>query len=358
MEQIVADLSLSRASAGLITTIPVLLMGFLAPIAPILARKWSQERVLTATMALLLIAFVIRYFSQFSFTLLLISAFIAGVAIALAGPLMSGFIKQYFARQLTLAITLYSVSISFGASLAVALTIPIVKVTGQQWQHAIAAWGVLALIALLALIAFMPKQSKSIQPVFNHQKLPLHSLRAWLLTLFFAAQSGVFYALSTWLVAHYQHIGFDVIEASMFASVFMASGIFGALVLPLLAAKVAKKNILIAGVTFASTLLILSIAWQPLWYPIAMVSMLGISTSGTFALALALPVMESDSPQSASQLSSMMSSFGYIVGGIAPALVGIGRDITHSFQFPLTCLAGLSFSMVIIALFLRNKPSN
>lgn len=358
MEQIVADLSLSRASAGLITTIPVLLMGFLAPIAPLLARRWGQERILTGSMALLVVAFSIRYFSQYSFTLLLVSAFIAGMAIAIAGPLMSGFIKQYFARQITVAITIYSVSISLGASLAVALTIPIIKINSDHWERGLAAWGLLALVAFLALLIFMPKSTSSHQPVYQYQKLPFHSLRAWLLTAFFAAQSGVFYALSTWLVAHFQQAGFDNIKASMLASAFMASGIVGALTLPLLAARVTKRNRLIGGVTMTSTLLILSIAWLPQWHPIVVVSLLGISTSGTFALALALPVMESSSPQSASQLSSMMSSFGYIVGGITPALVGIGRDVTDSFQWPLTFLSALSFSMVIIALFLRNKPSD
>ena len=355
MERIVEALSLSRASAGLITTIPVLLMGFLAPIAPILARRWNQEYILTASMALLVIAFFIRYFSQYSFTLLLISAFIAGISIAIAGPLMSGFIKQYFARHITVAITVYSVSISVGASLAVALTTPIIQLADNHWERGLAAWGLLALVAFLVLLIFLPKSSRHQTPIYTHQKLPLHSGRAWLLTCFFAAQSGVFYALSTWLVAHFQHAGFTNINASMLASAFMASGIIGAFTLPLLAARVANRNILIAGVTLSSTLLILCLAWQPLWHPTLVVSLLGITTSGTFALALALPVMESNSPQSASQLSSMMSSFGYIVGGVTPSLVGIGRDITDSFEWPMTFLSVLSFSMVIIPIDINNR---
>jgi len=358
MVRIVEDLSLSRASAGLITTIPVLLMGFLAPIAPVLARRWSQERVLIGTMALLVAAFTIRYFSQYSFTLLLVSAFIAGIGIAIAGPLMSGFIKQYFTRHITVAITVYSVSISVGASLAVALTTPIIRMNNDHWGRGLAIWGLLALVAFLVLLVYMPKSSSNNKPAYSYQKLPLHSFRAWLLTCFFAAQSGVFYALSTWLVSHFQHAGFDNINASMLASAFMASGIIGAFTLPLLAARVASRNILIAGVTLSSTFLILCIAWMPQWHPMLVVSLLGITTSGTFALALALPVMESNSPQSASQLSSMMSSFGYIVGGITPSLVGIGRDLTHSFEWPMTFLSVLSFSMVIIALFLRNKPND
>lgn len=356
MERIVEELSISRASAGLITTIPVLLMGLFAPLAPMLSRRWSQESVLTSSMAILTLAFFIRYFSQDSFTLLLASAFIAGSAIAIAGPLMSGFIKQHFPNKVSIAVAIYSVSISLGASIAVALTIPIINMSDGSWEVGLAAWGFLALIAFIVLVVFLPKSIVKPSSLPSHQKLPLHSFKAWLLTVFFAAQAGIFYALSTWIVAHYEQVGFDTVTASMFASAFMGSGIIGALTLPLLSTRVKDRRKLIAGVTMTSTLLLLSITWAPEWHPIIVLSLLGITTSGTFALALALPVLESDSPQSAAQLSSMMSFFGYILGGITPSLIGIGRDMTHSFEWPFTFLTLLSISMVIIALFLPNAP--
>ncbi|WP_435277234.1 CynX/NimT family MFS transporter [Psychrobium sp. nBUS_13] len=357
MESIVQDLSISRASAGLITTIPVLLMGLLAPLAPILVRRLSQDFVLTATMAILSFAFALRYFSQSSLPLLLTSAFIAGSGIAIAGPLMSGFIKQYFANKMGVAVTIYSVSISIGASLAVALTIPIIKINGGQWGVGLASWGVLSIMAVLVLLIFLPTSLKKPLSLASHQKLPLRSLKAWLLTLFFAAQAGIFYALSTWIVAHYEQVGFSLIKASMLASVFMGSGIIGALVIPLLSSQISERRKLIVAVTLTSTLLLLCVAWAPQWKPTIVLCFLGVTSSGTFALALSLPVLESDSPQSASQLSSMMSFFGYILGGIAPLLIGTGRDITGSFYWPFTFLSVLSLSMVIIAIFLPNAEA-
>lgn len=357
MERIVEELSISRASAGLITTIPVLLMGLFAPLAPMLARKWGQETTLTATMAILTLAFLLRYFSQSSFTILLTSAFIAGSAIAIAGPLMSGFIKQHFANKMASAVAIYSVSISLGASIAVALTIPIINVSGGAWHFGLAIWGVLAVVAFIVLAVFLPKATGKASTLLNHQKVPLRSLKAWLLTLFFAAQAGIFYALSTWIVAHYEQVGFSTDQASIFAGAFMGSGMIGALVIPLLSTRVADRRKLIAGVTMSSTLLLLSLTWSPQWYPLIVLSLLGITTSGTFALALALPVLETDSPHAASQLSSMMSFFGYLLGGIMPSLIGIGRDITQSFAWPFTFLTLLSLSMVIIALFLPNATT-
>ncbi len=358
MERIVDDLSLSRATAGLVTTIPVLLMGLLAPLAPMLARRWSQEKVLVGSMGLLGIALGLRYYSQHSFVFLLFSAFLAGVAIALAGPLMSGFIKQHFSKHMGFTIAVYSVSITAGALIAVAFTIPIVNIADGHWERGLASWGLLAFFTFLFLIIFLPKQKKESKISSVHHKLPLRSPRAWLLTAFFAAQAGVFYALATWLVAHFEVAGFTPVDASLFASAFMGCGILGALVLPILASRVSNHSWLIAGVTSGTTILILSMAWQPQWHPMLVVSCLGISTSGTFALALALPVLESETPQAASQLSSMMSSFGYIIGGITPSLIGIGRDITQSFAGPFSFLALLSIAMVVIAIVLPKAPIN
>lgn len=358
IQSIVEDLSLSQANAGLITTIPVLLMGLLAPLAPRLAARWSQESVLKGAMAVLTVALLLRHFSQHSFALLLLSAVLAGTAIAIAGPLMSGFIKQHFARHMGFAIAIYSVSITIGAALAVALTLPIISTFGGEWHYGLSSWGWLALATFLLLIIFLPKSTSPKLDKSILKKLPLHSFKAWLLTGFFAAQAGVFYALATWMVAHFEHVDFSISRASIMASVFMGSGILGALIMPLIAARTAKRSLLIAAVTFITTLLILAITWLPQFNPLVLVSILGVTTSGTFALALALPVLETDTPHEASQLSSMMSSFGYIIGGVTPALVGIGKDITGSYEWSFTFLAALSFCMVVIALFLPNVSKN
>lgn len=356
MEVIVNDLSVSRANAELIMTIPVLLMGLLAPLSPLLARKFGQELILTATMAVLVIAFTLRFFSQSNFNLLLLSSFFTGCAIAIAGPLMSGFIKQHFSKNIGVAVALYSVCISLGASIAVAMTIPIIDYTGGGWEIGLSAWGFIALVTFFILILFLPKTKDKQALTSNHRKLPLHSFKAWLLTLFFSAQAGIFYAFSTWIVAHYEQVGFTNTYSSVLASAFMASGMIGALVIPIVASKLLNRRKLIVAVTMNSTLLILGIAWFPNLYPIFVVSALGICTSGTFALALALPVLESESPHKASQLSSMMSLFGYLLGGLTPSFIGISRDFTGDFSWPFTLLSVLSGCMVIIAFLLPNSP--
>ena len=97
------------------------------------------------------------------------------------------------------------------------------------------------------------------------EPLPLRSRQAWLLTFFFACQAGIFYALSTWLVARYEQAGVSALQASGYASLFMSFGIMGAFLLPLLVGRVNDRRWLLMAVTATSMLSILLIAWQPDW---------------------------------------------------------------------------------------------
>lgn len=358
MERIVSDLELSRATAGLVTTIPILLMGLLAPLAPMLAQRWTQERVLAGTQILLVLALVLRSISEQSTLWLLLSAFAAGVSIAIAGPLVSGFIKQHFNRHIGAVIAVYSVSITAGAAIAVIATLPLTTALGGHWDLALSSWALLALVGLLVWFWVVPLPAQQTDNTSQFEPLPLRSKQAWLLTLFFACQSGIFYALTTWLVAHYEQVGFPVWQASGFASLFMGSGIVGAFLLPLVVAAIKDRRWLLMAVTTTTTVMILLIALLPSWLPWLVTSVLGMTSAGTFALVLALPVLESNTPRQAASLTAMMLSVGYLLGGMVPSLIGIGRDLTASYVLPFTLLAGLSATMVMLSLLLKSTSSN
>lgn len=357
MERIIADLDLSAAVAGLVTTIPVLMMGLLAPLAPTLASRWTQERVLAGTLLLLSVALVLRAFSHHSAVWLLTSAFAAGVSIAIAGPLMSGFIKQHFKRHMSLIIAAYSISVTAGAALAVVATLPLTAVLAGRWSWALSSWAVLSLLALAVWQLAVPTPTPRANNAARAEPLPLRSRQAWLFTLFFACQSGVFYALSTWLVARFEQAGVAPLQASGFASLFMGFGIVGAFLVPLLLDKVNDRRRLLFAVSLLSTLTILLIAWNPLWFPSLVTSMLGIASAGSFALVLALPVLETENPRQAASLTSMMLCVGYLLGGCVPSLTGIGRDLTLGYELPFTLLAGLSAAMTVIALALPSSAA-
>jgi CP family cyanate transporter-like MFS transporter len=99
IERIAAELSLSRSLISLTTALPVLCMGLLAPVAPRLALRFGLERTIVLCLGAITLALLMRLAGQAS-AILIASAVLLGAAIAVAGPLLSGFIKRYFVERM------------------------------------------------------------------------------------------------------------------------------------------------------------------------------------------------------------------------------------------------------------------
>ncbi|ERI52223.1 hypothetical protein N878_19885, partial [Pseudomonas sp. EGD-AK9] len=115
IERIATELSLSRSFISLTTALPVLCMGLLAPLAPRLALRWGLERTIVLCMALIALALLARLAAHQS-AVLIASAIALGAAIAVAGPLLSGFIKRYFAGQMGRVVGWYSLGMAIGGA--------------------------------------------------------------------------------------------------------------------------------------------------------------------------------------------------------------------------------------------------
>ena len=120
--QIRSEFGITNAQASLLTAIPNLLMGLLALPAPWLARRFGRDRVILAALAILSIATLLRAFVQ-SATQLLVATAGVGAGIAVAGALISGFVKARFPRHVPLLMGLYAMSIGLGSTLAAAASV-------------------------------------------------------------------------------------------------------------------------------------------------------------------------------------------------------------------------------------------
>ncbi|MBE9941504.1 MFS transporter, partial [Cellulosimicrobium cellulans] len=150
--EIRSDLGLSATAAGVLTTLPVLCFGLLAPLAPVLARRWGLERALFVSLVLLCVGFALRLVP--STAGLFAGTVVAGCAIGLGNVLLPALIKRDFADRIGLMTGLYSMALSGGAALAAGLTLPVASAAGLDWRGALATWGVLA---VLGAIVWVPR---------------------------------------------------------------------------------------------------------------------------------------------------------------------------------------------------------
>lgn len=148
LETIRQDLNISNFSVSFLTAIPVFCMGTFALLTGKVIKKYGAEKAIMACLILIGFATCMRAFTSSISTLFASSLFI-GIGIALAGPLLSGFIKEKFPTKIGLMIGIYSVGMGTGASLSAGLTIPLQHVLKDDWNMALAFWGVLTIIAII-----------------------------------------------------------------------------------------------------------------------------------------------------------------------------------------------------------------
>lgn len=345
IERIAVELSLSRSFISLTTALPVLCMGLLAPLAPRLALRWGLERTIVLCLALIALALLARLAAHQS-AVLIGSAIALGAAIAVAGPLLSGFIKRYFAGQMGRVVGWYSLGMAIGGAAGAVLTAPATALFGNAWHLGLAAWALPAVLGMLLWLR-LPNQLGGEQA--QEGGLPWREPRAWLISAFFALQAGLFYALATWVVARYHEAGLSLLRSNSLLSISMLMGLPSSFLLPWLAQRFDARYQLLLACGAVSSLCLALISFMPGFLPEFWALLIGFGLGGSFALSLVLPLYEAGSPLAVSRWTAMMLFTGYGLACLTPILTGLARDLSGSYRLPFATLTGLAVLMMLIA---------
>lgn len=353
-------LGMSGSSASLLTSLPVLCMGFFAPAAVKLGNRWSIERTIAYCLLLIGLATAARYLVS-SEWLMLVTAFLAGIGIAIIGPLLSGFIKGNFANPSAI-VGVYSMALVVGAALGSAFSVPLQTLFNHSWQASVASWSVLAFIALCFWwrpVRKDPKLPESIEagPMLKSTslKLPLSNKRSWLLTCFFGLMAFIFYSLTAWLAPMVQEMGYGKQTAGMILTLFTAVQMPVSFVIPILVSSFQHRMLWLIGCSVMELigLIMLQLPVTP-WLTCIF---LGIGAGGLFPMALMLPIDETSTTEEASALSAMTQSGGYIFAAMGPFFVGSIHDYAGSFPPALIGMSILVAVMILIQFKIGNKKS-
>ncbi|WP_049946722.1 CynX/NimT family MFS transporter [Bacillus cereus] len=353
LETIRQDLNISNFSVSFLTAIPVFCMGTFALLTGKVIKKFGAEKAIMACLILIGFATCMRAFTSSISTLFASSLFI-GIGIALAGPLLSGFIKEKFPTKIGLMIGIYSVGMGTGASLSAGLTIPLQHVLKDDWNMALAFWGVLTIIAIIFWYPVMKRKKNTSTQDKKNNSLPLRNKKAWLFTIFFGLQSGIFYSITTWLAPANQSMGVSSEQAGTLITVFTVIQMICSFLIPTLADIYKNRALWLLG-SICFVLVGLSLMIYPLTTPWIPSILLGIGLGGVFPLALMLPLYETKTSEDASAWTAMMQSGGYIMGGFIPVLAGIARDYFDGYTQVFIIMALLSLILFILTLVMNKK---
>jgi CP family cyanate transporter-like MFS transporter len=348
------DLGLSGAAAGLLTTLPVLCMGVFAPVSQAVARRVGREATVGWALVLLLVGQLLRLAGDV-LPVLFASTLAVGIGIALAGTVLPGIVKQFFANRSGTMTGVYLLAMMVGAATASALAVPVADALGS-WQESLALWSVLAVLGLAVWLPVVRRVNDHDDPAASRTRAPLpyRSRTTWLLAGYLALQSIGFYSQIAWIPPAYEAHGWTARDAGLLLSLWSIAQVVTGVGGPALADRVHDRRPLIAAAVGCSLVGLAGAAFAPEAAPVLWILLLAWGQGGGFALGLVKLVDYAPSPAASARLTALVFLVSYSTASLGPFLFGAVHDATDSFTAPFAALFVLT--VVQLALVPRLRP--
>jgi MFS transporter, CP family, cyanate transporter len=335
-----ADLGLSSASAGLLTTLPVLAFAVASPLAGPLSRRIGIERTLAGALVVLLGGILMRVagttWAALAGTALL------GTAIAAGNVLLPSLVKRDLPKRIGPVTSLYvTVMVTF-AGIASTVSVPLADDAGLGWRGALAIW---AAPVAFGLVVWLPRAARSGPPeVSSRGEAEVQPTRmrrsaiAWQVTAYMGLQSFAFYVLVAWLPELLQDDGVSATTAGALVGAMQAASLVATIAVPVLATRTTdqRRLVLVSSVlgVFATAGLLVAPGDLALLWTVTV----GVAGGSTLSLALAFFVLRTRDSADAALLSGMAQSLGYGFAAAGPFLIGALHDATDGWTVPAAVL--------------------
>ncbi|MFF5934956.1 CynX/NimT family MFS transporter [Streptomyces sp. NPDC012508] len=360
--EIAAQYGLSSTASSLVTSVPVLFLGAGALVAPWLGRRHGVEPVLLAALLLLGLGILVRVLP--SVYALYGGGVLVGTAIALLNVLMPGLIKRDFPDRAASMTSLYTGAMIAGATVVAAASVPLEDAFGGSWEASLAFW---SLLAALAAVSWLP-QVLLAKSRTGHGRRPSagHGVRsaaaatparsvwrsalAWQVTLFMGLQSLWTYVLIAWMPTIFTDHGMSRSTAGVMFAFNTLTQVAGAFAVPLLAGRMRSQRPLVVLVTTlvaAGYAGLLAAPVQGAWLWSAL---LGVGQGGGVGLALTLIVLRAGDAVTASRLSGMAQTVGYLLAAAGPLVAGAVHQATGSWTVPIVMVLGVCATALVVGL--------
>lgn len=352
LDRIRADTGLSATGAGVLTTLPVLCFGALAPLAPVLVRRLGERATAAVALAVLLFGLLVRLVPGLGF--LFFGTAVAGAAIAVGNVLLPVLVRGNFPGRLGLLTGMYTTALIGFAALAAGISVPVADAFGGGWRPGLAIWAIPAAIALAVWAPQLRRRRRSTAGPGNHLAGGVRALLrdrvAWSVTLFFAVQSAGFYATLAWLPSVFHSHGISTARAGLLLSLSLLVGLIPALTVPSMAARARDQRVFV--IAFVSCIAVgwLGVILAPTAAPYLWVVLLGFGQNAAFPLALTLIVLRGGALASTAALSTLVQTVGYLVAAVGPLAIGAVHDITGSWTPALIVLLALLGPQLLLGL--------
>lgn len=331
LQEIEEGLDISSGLAGVVTTMPVLCFAAIGLAGPTLSARFRDSHVLSSALVVMAIGIVVRAAAP-TFWVFLLGTVLAMVGGALGNVLLPSLVKRYFPSRTGLLVGAYSTAMAIGATVAAVSTAPIAAAAGPDgWRWALGVWAVPALLAALPWLAVPARKGVSRA---THAAVRLRDLRhsrmALVLMVFFGVQGLEAYVIIGWAASYLRDMGLSAATAGLLLGLNQVIGIPLSAVVPALTVRPRLQRPLL--LVFISCY---AAGWAGLWTAPRTLTWLWMSflavAMASFPMVLTLLGLRARTPETTAALSTFVQSWGYVISGAGPLLVGVLLGATGSY---------------------------
>lgn len=344
-----AELGISTALAGLLTSLPTLCFALFGFLGPELASRLGLHRTILAALATNAAGQALRIVAGNTV------GFLIGTVLALAGigvinVLMPALVKRHFPLRAGLMTALYSTTQAIAVAIAGLLTARL-ALSMDGWRGPFWIWAGCALVALVPLVITAVRFGDSFTRRVSAIRLPdvARTRLGWYMAVFFGTQSAIAYAQFGWLPSIYQEAGFTATQAGDLATIFLALVIPVTFVAPVLTQRVRNPAWLVWATAVLAAAGFIGLAWDPAQLPWLWPALMALG-GGAFSMILVLLNMRARTQDGTAALSSFAQSSGYVLAAFGPLLMGVLKDSTGGWIAPLLFQAFLAVPMLLCGL--------
>lgn len=343
------EAGLTATQFSLLTTLPVAMMGLAALCGPWLLARIGAVRGILLGLFILLVACSLRGFST-SLTGLMGTALLGGASIGTIQALMPALIKKAYTQTASTIMSLFSTGIMAGAAVAAASAEPLFS--WLTLKPALAMAGVLALLALMLWLPLV-KQPQGEQTA--HESVTLSSSRTGLLLLFFGVGTGAYTLVLAWLPPLYIQAGWSARSSGYMLAWLTLTEVAAGFAVSALIGKFPDRRVPLITVLLLLLAGLLCLVFAPGTTPVLSTLLLGIGIGALFPLSLIVTFDHARTPAQAGKLLSKVQGGGYMIAALMPLVAGIVRDSSVSLTSAwLVMSAGV---VLLIAIAFTFKPT-
>lgn len=344
--KIQAITGLNDSMMGLLTTIPVLMMGIGNGLMPYLKRYMSTSTGIVSGIALITLACASRVVYTLP-GLLLVSAFVVGIGIAMVQSLLPGFIKSKFKQRTGMAMGLYTTAIMSGAAISSFVSPYIAK--QYNTQMALGFWCVPAVIAgVFWLYATIKQPSAATSYSHQYYKTLPHTTIVWRLCVFFGLSTGAYILVLAWLPDYYIALGWSEIAAGGLLSLVTSAEVVAGLAVSFLIDRLPSRKPALFCAVGALLIGLVLLIFMPLTAVYSCSILLGLGIGALFPLSLIVTVDHAKNSEQTIALSSIVQGCGYILAALFPFIAGLIKQHLTSLSYAWMGMAGISLLLLLL----------